>query len=80
LISSRDLECQAAITLLQTPHSLPDAAMLSSRGTEWAKIRYAHGAQDRYDPEDNPDGVVTFDNAENVRSSSPGTLVLSQSY
>lgn len=42
------------------------AAMLSARGARWAKTGYAHGAQNRYDPVENPQGVVRFDNAENV--------------
>ncbi|KAI0909023.1 PLP-dependent transferase [Ustulina deusta] len=40
--------------------------MLSARGARWAKTGYAHGAQNRYDPAENPQGVVRFDNAENL--------------
>ncbi|KAI0814345.1 PLP-dependent transferase [Xylaria sp. FL0064] len=40
--------------------------MLSARGARWAKMDYAHGVQNRYDPVKYPQGVVMFDNAENV--------------
>ncbi|KAI1352090.1 PLP-dependent transferase [Xylaria sp. FL0043] len=40
--------------------------MLSARGARWAKMEYAHGVQNRYDRVKNPQGVVMFDNAENV--------------
>ncbi|KAI0405233.1 PLP-dependent transferase [Xylaria palmicola] len=39
--------------------------MLSARGARWAQIGYAHGAQNRYHPTNNPQCVVSFDNAEN---------------
>ncbi|GAP84010.1 putative classes I and II family [Rosellinia necatrix] len=39
--------------------------MLSARGARWAKIGYAHGAQNRFHPTENPQGMVSFDNAEN---------------
>ncbi|KAI0445492.1 PLP-dependent transferase [Xylaria telfairii] len=39
--------------------------MLSARGARWAEIGYAHGAQNRYHPVKNPQGPVSFDNAEN---------------
>ncbi|KAI3318157.1 PLP-dependent transferase [Xylariaceae sp. AK1471] len=39
--------------------------MLSARGARWARVDYAHGVQNRYDPVKNPQGVVSFDNAEN---------------
>ncbi|KAI0491165.1 PLP-dependent transferase [Xylaria cf. heliscus] len=39
--------------------------MLSKRGASWAQYGYAHGAQSLYHPVNNPQGVVSFDNAEN---------------
>lgn len=42
--------------------------MLSTRGSRWAAIDYAHGVQDIYHPSTNPKGVVSFANAENVRT------------
>lgn len=40
--------------------------MLSSRGTKWATVDYAHGVKHTYDLETNPTGTVDFGNAENV--------------
>ncbi|MCJ1290796.1 hypothetical protein MMC34_002338 [Xylographa carneopallida] len=40
--------------------------MLSSRGAQWAKVEYLHGKVNVYNPIDNPDGIVSFINAENV--------------
>jgi 1-aminocyclopropane-1-carboxylate synthase len=40
--------------------------MLSARGAAWAKADYLHGKEDVYDPIHNPNGVVSFYNAENV--------------
>ncbi|KAI0420287.1 PLP-dependent transferase [Xylaria grammica] len=39
--------------------------MLSARGARWAKVAYAHGVQNRYDPVKNPQGAVKLENAEN---------------
>lgn len=39
--------------------------MLSTRGASWAKISFNHGYQNSYDPVSNPNGVVSFSNAEN---------------
>jgi hypothetical protein len=40
--------------------------MLSARGSAWGKADFAHGKQDFYDLSTNPNGVVSFANAENV--------------
>jgi hypothetical protein len=40
--------------------------MLSTRGSTWAKIDFAHGKQDVYNPSNNPNGIVSFASAENV--------------
>ncbi|KAI1760550.1 acc synthase [Hypoxylon sp. FL1150] len=39
--------------------------MISRRATEWTKVRFNHGAQNAYDASTNPNGVVSFANAEN---------------
>ncbi|KAI1268178.1 acc synthase [Xylariaceae sp. FL1019] len=39
--------------------------MLSSRGSKWAEINFNHGAQNEYNPVTNPEGTVSFANAEN---------------
>ncbi|KAI0880483.1 acc synthase [Annulohypoxylon maeteangense] len=39
--------------------------MLSARGSSWAKMRYAHGYLNTYHPTRNPNGIVSFSNAEN---------------
>ncbi|KAI0164074.1 acc synthase [Xylariaceae sp. FL1272] len=39
--------------------------MLSSRGSSWATLAFNHGAQNEYDPVTNPQGIVSFANAEN---------------
>ncbi|KAI1412752.1 acc synthase [Hypoxylon sp. FL1857] len=39
--------------------------MLSERGSNWAKIKFAHGDQNAYHPVNNPSGIVSFGNAEN---------------
>ncbi|KAI1371326.1 acc synthase [Hypoxylon crocopeplum] len=39
--------------------------MLSARGANWTKIAFAHGDQNSYDPASNPNGIVSFSNAEN---------------
>lgn len=39
--------------------------MLSTRGENWAKMRYAHGDLNTYHPTRNPKGIVSFGNAEN---------------
>ncbi|KAL8673111.1 MAG: hypothetical protein Q9168_002466 [Polycauliona sp. 1 TL-2023] len=39
--------------------------MLSTRGAMWAKVGFLHGKQDAYHPLKNPDGPVSFTNAEN---------------
>ncbi|KAI2471081.1 acc synthase [Annulohypoxylon bovei var. microspora] len=39
--------------------------MLSTRGANWAKMRYAHGDLNAYHPTRNPNGIVSFANAEN---------------
>lgn len=40
--------------------------MLSTRGSTWAKVDFAHGEQDVYNSSTNPNGIVSFANAENV--------------
>ncbi|PKS13387.1 hypothetical protein jhhlp_000158 [Lomentospora prolificans] len=40
--------------------------MLSSRGTDWAKVGYLHGKENPYDPVHNPDGTVYMFNSFNV--------------
>jgi len=42
--------------------------MLSARGAKWAELDFAHGEQELFDPVDNPKGIVSFANAENVNS------------
>ncbi|KAI6082189.1 acc synthase [Hypoxylon rubiginosum] len=39
--------------------------MISRRATEWTKVSFNHGAQNAYDPATNPNGIVSFANAEN---------------
>ncbi|KAI4858763.1 acc synthase [Hypoxylon rubiginosum] len=39
--------------------------MISRRATEWTKVGFNHGAQNAYDPANNPNGIVSFANAEN---------------
>ncbi|KIM94254.1 hypothetical protein OIDMADRAFT_106732 [Oidiodendron maius Zn] len=39
--------------------------MLSARGARWAKTDFAHGEQDIYCAAKNPEGTVSFENAEN---------------
>ncbi|KAJ5714485.1 uncharacterized protein N7483_011666 [Penicillium malachiteum] len=39
--------------------------MLSTRGSTWGKIDFAHGEQDVYNSSTNPNGIVSFANAEN---------------
>ncbi|WPH01278.1 pyridoxal phosphate-dependent transferase [Acrodontium crateriforme] len=39
--------------------------MLSTRGAQWSQIDYTHGEQNFYHPIANPNGVVSFANAEN---------------
>lgn len=40
--------------------------MLSRRAAAWAKLPQWHGPQSVYDAVHNPDGIVSFGNAENV--------------
>lgn len=44
--------------------------MLSKRGAQWSHTEYTHGKQNLYHPVRNPNGVVSFANAENVTSQS----------
>ncbi|OTA96534.1 hypothetical protein M434DRAFT_392721 [Hypoxylon sp. CO27-5] len=39
--------------------------MLSARGAKWAGVKFAHGDLNVYDPVTNPNGIVSFSNAEN---------------
>ncbi|KAI1098340.1 acc synthase [Jackrogersella minutella] len=39
--------------------------MLSTRGANWAKMSFAHGSRNAYHPISNPNGIVSFGNAEN---------------
>ncbi|KAI1771506.1 acc synthase [Hypoxylon cercidicola] len=39
--------------------------MISRRAAEWTKVGFNHGAQNAYDPVNNPNGIVSFVNAEN---------------
>ncbi|KAL8852337.1 MAG: hypothetical protein Q9221_002833 [Calogaya cf. arnoldii] len=40
--------------------------MLSTRGAAWANVGFLHGKQNAYHPVENPDGIVSFTNAENI--------------
>ncbi|KAL8652869.1 MAG: hypothetical protein Q9226_004084 [Calogaya cf. arnoldii] len=39
--------------------------MLSTRGAAWVNVGFLHGKQNAYHPVENPDGIVSFTNAEN---------------